>query len=175
VVRKLVPAKSSPERQAEARPTSPGDATILARFEAGNVQAAIELAKKKNAKELLVRLTRFQGLYNSGQRALASRDESGALKNLDAALKAAEGLSGGWDKYSTDLRHQLSGLHLMAGSRLVARDPAGARRALNIALQYDPENSKAKEELAKLDPSAAPPPRSDKKSDKKAIDEAFGN
>ncbi|HLL53354.1 MAG TPA: FHA domain-containing protein, partial [Myxococcaceae bacterium] len=174
VVRKLVPSKSSPERAAEAPSTSPGDATILARFEAGNLDAAIELAKRKNAKEMLAKLTRFQGLYDSGQRALASRDEAGALKNLDGALKAAERLSGGWDKYSTDLRHQLSGLHLMAGSRLISRDPAGARKRLGIALQYDPENAKAREELAKLDPSAAPPPASDKK-DKKAIDEAFGN
>jgi pSer/pThr/pTyr-binding forkhead associated (FHA) protein len=174
VVRKLVPSKSSPERLAEAPSTAPGDATILARFEAGNLDAAIELAKRKNAKEMLAKLTRFQGLYDSGQRALASRDEAGALKNLDGALKAAERLSGGWDKYSTDLRHQLSGLHLMAGSRLISRDPAGARKRLSIALQYDPENAKAREELAKLDPSAAPPPTSDKK-DKKAIDEAFGN
>lgn len=174
----VTPSRGTRKPVEDAAPTAGvrGDPTILARFEAGKLQDAIDLAKKKGAKDLLTKLTRFQTLYEAGESALAANDEAGALKNLEGAFKAAQSLSQGWDKYSNEIRHQLSGLHLLAGTRLLGREPAAARKELNTALQYDPDNAKAKDELSKLDPYAAPPKTNTKAPDKKAaIDEAFGN
>ena len=161
------------DNRAAAPPANP---TVMARYENGDVAAAIELAKKKGEKELAARLVRFQTQYEAGQRALAARDEAAALRNLDAALKLDEQFSGGWGKYNAELRRTLSSLYTMSGARLVAagNEPA-AYKAFTSALQYDPDNATAKAQLGKLSPGAAPPPAPKPPASRRAdIDAAFG-
>ncbi|HEY8212080.1 MAG TPA: FHA domain-containing protein [Myxococcaceae bacterium] len=154
----------------------PADPTVMARYENGDVAAAIELAKKKGEKELATRLSRFQTQYEAGLRALASQDEAGALRNLDGALKLDEQFSGGWGKYNAELRRTLSSLHTMSGTRLATSGNAPAAwKAFTSALQYDPDNATAKSQLSKLPPSAAPPPAPKPPASRRAdIDAAFG-
>ena len=154
----------------------PADPAVMARYESGDVAAAIELAKKKGEKELAAKLSRFQTQYEAGQRALAARDEGAALRNLEAALKLDEQVSGGWGKYNAELRRTLSGLHTISGARMSLNgDAPGAYKAFTRALQYDPDNATAKEQLAKLPPGAAPPPATKPPASRRAdIDAAFG-
>lgn len=179
-VAKASAASEDEEPQATSGRSEPA---VLARYESGNVGAAIELAKKRNARELVAQLSRFQTLYEAAQRALTAQDQAGALKNLDGALKLDERISSGWGKYNADLRKQLSGLHTMAGMRLVSSDPAGAQRELSAALKYDPENEAAKAQLQKLNgasglrgsgKSTTGKPKGED-SPRSAIDAAFGN
>jgi len=154
----------------------PADPTVMARYENGDVAAAIELARKKNEKELAAKLTRFQTLYESGMRALSSKDEGAAMRNLDSALKLDEQFSGGWGKYNAELRRTLSSLFTMTGNRLSAEgNDAAAWKAYTSALQYDPDNATAKAQLSKLPPSAAPAPAAKQSASKRDdIDAAFG-
>jgi len=151
-----------------------GDRAVLSRFENGKLQAAIELARKKNARDLLARLVRFKDLYEAAERFYAQKNEAAAIKGLEVALKAAEGISGGWDRYSIEVRSQLAELHRAAGQRLAAKDAAAARRELTTALQYDPDNSKAKQQLAQLGtPTAVVVPAKADATSKQKIDQAF--
>jgi len=154
----------------------PADPTVMARYENGDVGAAIELARKKGEKELASKLTRFQTLYESGMRALASKDEGAAMRNLDSALKLDEQFSGGWGKYNAELRRTLSSLFTMTGNRLTAEgNDAAAWKAFTSALQYDPDNAPAKAQLSRLPPSAAPAPAAKQPNSRRAdIDAAFG-
>ncbi|HZN93392.1 MAG TPA: hypothetical protein VFB81_11845, partial [Myxococcales bacterium] len=84
--------------------------------------------------------------------------------------------SGGWGKYNAELRRTLSGLHTISGARMSLNgDAPGAYKAFTRALQYDPDNATAKEQLAKLPPGAAPPPATKPPASRRAdIDAAFG-
>jgi len=184
---KQAPTKGAPSKatQASSEEDVPEESigsirsepAVLARYESGNVAAAIELAKRRGAKELVAQLTRFQALYQAAQEALRAQDQATALKNLNSALKLDEQISSGWGKYNAELRRQLSGLHTMAGMRALSSDPATAQRELSAALKYDPENEAAKAQLQKLTGAEgspkAPAPRSGSAKDK--IDAAFGN
>jgi predicted component of type VI protein secretion system len=156
--------------------TPPADPAVMARYESGQVGQAIELARKKNDKDLLAKLVRFQTLHEAGQRALAAQDEAAALRNLDTALKLDEEFSGGWGKYNAEIRRTLSSLHTMSGRRQAAAgNDAAAYKAFMAALQYDPDNATAKTELSKLPPSAAPPPSPKQPASRRSdIDAAFG-
>lgn len=172
------PSKGDLENPPRDNPAAapPADPTVMARYENGDVAAAIELARKKSEKELASKLTRFQTLYESGMRALASKDEGAAMRNLDSALKLDEQFSGGWGKYNAELRRTLSSLFTMSGNRLSAEgNDAAAWKAYTSALQYDPDNATAKAQLSKLPPSAAPAPAPKQPTSKRAdIDAAFG-
>ncbi|MDQ3266467.1 MAG: FHA domain-containing protein [Myxococcota bacterium] len=145
------------------------DPVILARYERGDVAAAIELARKKDQEAVVTKLARFQGTWESAQKALAAGDEQAALRHLDLALKQDEAIGGGWSSYNAQIRRQLSAVHLMAGTRLAkAGDSAAAQTALKQALRFDPQNQAAKAELTRLQAAASKP-----KS--QAIDAAFGD
>jgi FHA domain-containing protein len=172
------PSKGDLENPPRDNPAAapPADPTVMARYENGDAAAAVELARKKNEKELAAKLTRFQTLYESGMRALSSKDEGAALRNLDAALKLDEQFSGGWGKYNAELRRTLSSLYTMTGNRLAGDgNDAAAWKAYTSALQYDPDNATAKAQLSKLPPSAAPAPAPKAPNSRRAdIDAAFG-
>ncbi len=172
------PAKGDLDNPPRDNPAAapPADPTVMARYENGDVGAAIELAKKKGEKELAAKLSRFQTVYEAGQRALSAQDEGAALKNLDSALKLDEQVSGGWGKYNAELRRTLSSLYTLSGARLqAAGNNTGAYKAFTSALQYDPDNPAAKSGLSKLPPDAAPPPAPKPPASRRAdIDAAFG-
>ncbi len=164
-VRKAQPAPA-PVIETEVRI----DPVILARYERGDVDAAIELARKKDQQPVVTKLARFQGTWESAQKALAAGDEKAALRQLESALKQDEAIGGGWSSYNAQIRRQLSAVHLMAGTRLAkAGDSAAAQASLKLAIRFDPQNQAAKAELSRLGAAPAPKPN------RQAIDAAFGD
>jgi pSer/pThr/pTyr-binding forkhead associated (FHA) protein len=140
---------------------------ILERYGEGDVEAALEIANQEGDKDLSAQLTRFQSAYNAAQASLTAKDGTGAIRNLTAALKADEPLSkGGWGKYGAEIRKQLGGLYTLVGFKhLENEDSEDAQKAFAAALKYDPDNAKARQQMAKLNGSEPAPAAGKKKAD----------
>ncbi len=170
------PVKAAPApKAAEPVLTGPKKADILAKYESGNLEAAIDLAKDSSEKDFYARLLKFQESYSSGKKALAANDAS-AITHFESAFKVDQQLSKGFGAYATELRRELSHLWTLVGFKhLENENSKAARQAFSVALSRDPSNDKAKGELAKLDAEkadAAPTP-APKASASKSIDSAF--
>lgn len=155
----VVPAKGS--ARSRTRPSgiiveTPEEAEVLARYEAGDVSAALSLARKARLESLVTRLTAFQAAETAGQKALAERDTAAALKHLGTAFGLDQQLSQGWSTQGRELRKQLGNLHTVTGlERLRAQDTAEAREAFETALRFDSSNAQAKAHLARMREGAA--------------------
>jgi tetratricopeptide (TPR) repeat protein len=132
------------------------EAAVLARYEAGDVSAALGLARKARLESLVSRITAFQAAETAGQKALAVRDTEGALKQLTTAFGLDQQLSQGWSSQGRELRKQLGNLHTVAGlEHQRAQDRAAARESFETALRFDPSNAQAKTHLARMREGAA--------------------
>lgn len=159
-------------------------AQILAAYEKGNAEASLEAAKKAGDKELTDKLSRFIAAYDAANDAMMSNNGSSAIANFQKALVLDEGLSSGWGKYGAEIRRQLSNLYVLVGLQFVSNgDPEKAKAAFQGALKHDPNNARAKAQMAKLgaaaksddgdeEPAAKP---AAKKAAPKSIDDAFGD
>jgi hypothetical protein len=195
-VRKAAPSKAAAEEdEEEDAPAAKGGnkrAQILAPYEKGNAEASLDAAKKAGDKELVDKLSRFIAAYDAANDAMMSNNGSAAIANFQKALTLDEGLSSGWGKYGAEIRKQLSNLYVLVGLQFVSNgDPEKAKQAFQGALKHDPNNQRAKAQLAKLSPPAAaaksaddafdeepaPKPAAKKKAAPAAnsIDDAFGD
>ncbi|MGV3623437.1 MAG: FHA domain-containing protein [Archangium sp.] len=158
-------------------------AQILAPYEKGNAEASLDLAKKAGDKELTDKLSRFIASYDAAQDAMMSNNGNAAIANFQKALALDEGLSSGWGKYGAEIRRQLANLYVLVGMQYGAN---GATEKANTgfqgALKHDPNNARAKSQLAKLQPAGGDdadekPAAPAKKPAPKAssIDDAFGD
>ncbi|MFY0569245.1 FHA domain-containing protein [Archangium lansingense] len=93
------------------------EAEALARYEAGNVESALALARRAHLETMAATLARFQDEWRAGNAALASRDSSTAIQHLSAALELDQQLSKGWGSFAPRIRKALSQAHLQAGSK----------------------------------------------------------
>ncbi|MFL5320504.1 MAG: FHA domain-containing protein [Myxococcaceae bacterium] len=138
------------DSSAKASPSGARGA-IMARYEAGNVGAAIELAKKAGDSELVGKLEKFQSAYDAAKDAVDSNNTNGAVKNYEAALKIDKTLSSGWGKYGTEIQRELGRIYALGGNAfLKGGDESNAKKAFSKALSYDPNNNTAKNGLAQL-------------------------
>lgn len=128
--------------------SSAAESAVLAKYAAGDLSAAINLAKARGAKDLAAKLGEVKEAYDAGQNALASGDQPGAVRSLDHALQLDHQLSRMPGALTIELRRQLSSLYLLQGHS--ERDPMAAQRAFAKALQYDPNNDAARAELVRL-------------------------
>lgn len=158
---------------------------ILAAYEKGNAEASLEAAKKAGDKDLSDKLSRFIAAYDAANDAMMSNNGSAAIANFQKALQLDEGLSSGWGKYGAEIRRQLSNLYVLVGLQFVSNgDPEKAKVAFQGALKHDPNNQRAKQQMAKLG-AAAPksaddafdeaPARPAAKKKATSIDDAFGD
>ena len=179
-------AAAEDDEEEEETPRSGGGnkrAQILAPYEKGNAEASLELAKKAGDKDLSDKLSRFIASYDAAQDAMMSNNGNAAIANFQKALALDEGLSSGWGKYGAEIRRQLANLYVLVGMQFVANgDTEKAKTAFQGALKHDPNNARAKAQLAKLQPAAADdvdekPAAPAKKPASKAssIDDAFGD
>ena len=118
---------------------------------------------------------------------MMSNNGSAAIANFQKALQLDEGLSSGWGKYGAEIRRQLSNLYVLVGLQFVSNgDSEKAKQAFQGALKHDPNNQRAKQQIAKLTPAAAKTaddafedePAAKPAAKKKAatsIDDAFGD
>jgi pSer/pThr/pTyr-binding forkhead associated (FHA) protein len=184
------PKKAAKEEDDEgAAPAAKGGTKrtqILAPYEKGNAEASLEAAKKAGDKDLSDKLSRFIAAYDAANDAMMSNNGSAAIANFQKALSLDEGLSSGWGKYGAEIRHQLSNLYVLVGMQFVSNgDPDKAKVAFQASLKHDPNNARAKSQLAKLgaapkddEEEAAPvakTPAPKKKAAPKSIDDAFGD
>lgn len=182
---KKAAAPKAEEDEEEETPKSgaaPKRAQILAPYEKGNAEASLDLAKKAGDKELSDKLSRFIASYDAAQDAMMSNNGNAAIANFQKALALDEGLSSGWGKYGAEIRRQLSNLYVLVGMQFVANgDNEKAKAAFQGALKHDPNNARAKGQLAKLQPAAEeaeekPAPAAKKAAPKaSSIDDAFGD
>lgn len=175
-------AAEDDEDEAPASSAAPKRTQILAPYEKGNAEASLDLAKKAGDKELMDKLSRFIAAYDAAQDAMMSNNGNAAIANFQKALALDEGLSSGWGKYGAEIRRQLANLYVLVGMQFVSNgDTDKAKTAFQGALKHDPNNARAKSQLAKLQPSggdeAAEPAAPAKKPAPKAssIDDAFGD
>lgn len=177
------PSKADEDEEEESPKAAgaPKRAQILAPYEKGNAEASLELAKKAGDKELTDKLSRFIASYDAAQDAMMSNNGNAAIANFQKALSLDEGLSSGWGKYGAEIRRQLANLYVLVGMQFVANgDTEKAKTAFQGALKHDPNNARAKSQLAKIQPAGGddveekPAP---KKAAPKAssIDDAFGD
>ena len=89
---------SNPEAEAEA----------LARYEAGDIDAALTLARGARLEPLASTLARFRDEWNAGNAALSARDSASAAQHLSAALELDQELSKGWSTYAQKIRKALT-------------------------------------------------------------------
>ncbi len=177
------PTEDDEEEEAPKSGAAPKRAQILAPYEKGNAEASLDLAKKAGDKELSDKLSRFIASYDAAQDAMMSNNGNAAIANFQKALALDEGLSSGWGKYGAEIRRQLSNLYVLVGMQFVANGDADkAKAAFQGALKHDPNNARAKGQLAKLQPAAAddaaekPAPAAKKAAPKaNSIDDAFGD
>lgn len=164
------------EEEAPAKTAATGSnaSAILARYEAGNVNAAIELAKKSNNTELLGKLQRFQTAYEA---ATSTTNVAVVVKNYEAALKVDKELSSGWGKYGVEIQKALGNAYARVGEHWAkSGNNTEASKAFTKALEYDGGNSAAKDGLAALGGKSSPvADEGDKKPAAKKIAAAFGD
>ncbi|WP_375766381.1 FHA domain-containing protein [Archangium gephyra] len=106
-VEPLTDAVSGEEAKAEA----------LSRYEAGNVESALALAKRAQLETLASTLARFQDEWRAGNAALAERDPATAIRHLSVALELDQQISKGWGSLAPRIRKALAQAHLQAGSK----------------------------------------------------------
>jgi hypothetical protein len=150
------------------------DPEVLSRYEEGDLPGALSLAKDQGDRDLTNKLQRFSSAYEAAKGALAAKDGTGAVRNFTAALKADEQLSkGSPGKLGIEVRKELSSLYTLVGLKHLENDDSDdAAKAFKLAVQFDPENSKARQQLAKLGGEAPAPAAA---APKKKIDDAWGD
>lgn len=149
-VQKESRSENAPE-PAKSIAKAPTDSAVLARYEVGNVTAAIDLARKQGNSALERKLIAFREHYEAGMQALTARDGTSAIQNLGEAAEIDEEISTGWGKYGEELRSKLSDLYVIAGNRhLEQSHPADAKKAFEAALRYNPSNATARASLGKI-------------------------
>jgi hypothetical protein len=177
---KVASATAAPAPAAGASGAGMKRGQILAPYEKGDPDAALDLAQKAGDKDLTDKLSRFIKAYESANEAYVAGQGGPAIKNFEIALKLDEQLSGGWSKKGAEIRKQLSKLYTMVGLIHVKNsNDDDAKQAFEAAVKFDNSNDQAKAQLQML--GGTPPPAEEapkpaaKKQGKAAADDAFGD
>jgi len=184
--KKVASVSPAPAPSASPAPAASGGskrAQILAPYEKGDPDAALDLAKQAGDKDLTDKLSRFIKAYETANEAYVAGQGGPAIKNFEVALKLDEQLSGGWSKKGAEIRKQLSKLYTMVGLIHVKNgSDDDAKTAFAAAVKFDSTNDQAKAQLQILGgasdegddekPAAAPAKKAQPKA---AADDAFGD
>lgn len=176
-------AGAAPAAAPAPKSTAPGGskrAEILAPYEKGDPDAALDLAKQAGDKDLTDKLTRFIKAYETANEAYVAGQGGPAIKNFEIALKLDEQLSGGWSKKGAEIRKQLSKLYTMVGLiHVKSGNDDDAKQAFQAAVKFDGTNDQAKAQLQILggptEEEDKPAPAAKKAQPKAAADDAFGD
>jgi pSer/pThr/pTyr-binding forkhead associated (FHA) protein len=91
-------------------PSSPSATAIRAKYEEGDLEAALALAREAHAQQWVSRLGRFKTEYDAARAALSGKDPDSASHHLQAALSLDEKIAEGWGTYNAELRSELTSL-----------------------------------------------------------------
>lgn len=126
-------------------------ADVLALYEKGDVEGALNLARTGKLEPLAAKLAEYRSAIASGKDALHARDTARAIHHLSTALAVDQELSQGWAAQAGELRKRLGRLYTQLGQdQLKAGAMDEARTSFETALKYDPANTWAKSELQAL-------------------------
>jgi pSer/pThr/pTyr-binding forkhead associated (FHA) protein len=109
--------KSALAPATEPVPEGEAEAEVLARYEAGNVDSALALARSAHLERLASTLARFQEEWSAGTTALAARDSASAIPHLSTALELDQQLAKGWGSFAPRIRKALTQAQRQAGAR----------------------------------------------------------
>jgi pSer/pThr/pTyr-binding forkhead associated (FHA) protein len=141
---------------AAAAPSAPVvDRTdVIALYEKGDVDAALNLARTGNLTPLAAKISEYKSSLAAGNEALQQRETALAIRNLANALAVDQELSQGWAAHAGKLRRQLGRLYTQLGQdQLKGGAFDDARTSFETALKYDPNNTWARSELQDLGPA----------------------
>lgn len=145
------PETESP-RAAEKAPAANVDpAEVRSRYEKGDVEGALSLAREGRVEPMATKIAQFQSEQSAGEQALKAQDTASALQHLAIAVMVDQELSQGWSVQGRTLRKQLGRLYTQTGQQQAkagAKD--AARESFEMAVKYDPSNATAKSELQQL-------------------------
>jgi hypothetical protein len=124
---KAVAAKSAPQVPARKKtppaaekaqvPHPEAETEALARYEAGDVDNALAIARRARLEQLASRLERFQAAWSAGRTALEAQDGPTAVRQFSAAQALDEELAHGWSRYGPRIRAALERAQLLSQSQ----------------------------------------------------------
>jgi tetratricopeptide (TPR) repeat protein len=127
---------------------------VIALYEKGDVDAALNLARTGNLTPLAAKIAEYKSALAAGNEALQQRETALAIRHLANALAVDQELSQGWAAHAGKLRRQLGRLYTQMGQdQLKANAFDDARTSFETALKYDPNNTWARAELQDLGPA----------------------
>jgi hypothetical protein len=152
--------EAADEAPAADEAKSPGRAAVLARFETGKVDAAIEAAEAAGDRALTADLVKFRDAFNAAKEAKEAGDVGAAIKQYGIAQKLDEKLSSGWSSYSMQIKKQLASVYARVGEHYLSEGKDDeARKAFQLALKQEPGNAAAKAGMAQLGGDSKPAKR----------------
>ncbi|PTL77450.1 FHA domain-containing protein [Vitiosangium sp. GDMCC 1.1324] len=113
---KAAATKPAPAEDAQV-PDAEAEAEALARYESGNVESALAVARRAHLENLSATLARFQNEWSAGNAALAARDSASAIQHLTVALELDQQLSKGWGTFAPRIRKALEQAYLQADGK----------------------------------------------------------
>ncbi|MBF5041464.1 FHA domain-containing protein [Aggregicoccus sp. 17bor-14] len=132
-------------------PSAGAEAAVLARYQAGDLDAALALARDEGLEALTPPLAALRADWLGAERALREGAPEAAVAGLRSALVHDAALAHGVGPLARELRGRLSRALGAQGARaLQRREWTAAREALGEALRLDPDNREAREALEGL-------------------------
>lgn len=151
--RALTPSNEPPLLEPLPTPLPPpvDRADVIALYEKGEVDGALQLARRGELKPLATKLSEYQSAIAAAREALHERNTTGAISHLSIALAVDQALSQAGAARTTQLRKQLARLYTQLGQeQLKTGAEEAARESFQRALEYDPSNTWARSELQAL-------------------------
>jgi pSer/pThr/pTyr-binding forkhead associated (FHA) protein len=150
--------RSDEPRSVAAPPPAPDVASILAAYLSGDIGGAIEhaeSAQSPRAARLLRDLKQFDAAWKDGLAKQQAKNLGGAIRSFDQANTADRAISQGQDgRLGREVRKALASLHLQLVN--LASDESLPLAALHLraALQNDPGNEQAQNEMRQVNDRA---------------------
>lgn len=145
-------ASTTARKSRRAEPVAgPVASPAVDRYVDGDVSGAIGAAQNSGDMRLAHDLSAFRAAASEGETRAQSKRAAEALKPLENALKLDEQIAGGrLSKPGTDVRRQLANMHYLLGVQAKADGLNGkSAEHLRAAVQVDPSNTLAKQQLEK--------------------------
>ncbi|WNG21992.1 FHA domain-containing protein [Cystobacter fuscus] len=103
---KALPKPPPPESHAAPNPDA--EAEVLAQYESGHVEAALNLARREHVENLALLMERFQQAWKAGQAAMEARDAPAAVRHFTEAHALDRQIAQGWGAYAPRIRLALT-------------------------------------------------------------------
>jgi hypothetical protein len=108
---------AAPVAEKAQAPNPQAETEALARYEAGDVDNALAIARRARLEQLTSRLERFRAAWSAGRAALDAQDGPTAVRQFSTALELDQELAHGWSRYGPRIRAALERAQLLSQPR----------------------------------------------------------